>query len=177
MPPVPPSGYAPVIIHIEYMLLYIGLYVFLQVRGILLPYFLEFSPFLNYSLTDFLAQRNKLHPRIIPAPCVCKIILVGVAQYSTVLLFEQCLSVQQKYVYTIAHLYSDSEANLQRRSLVVSWLPGTPPPPQQSDSIESQYDLAARKPPWLPDSIYRYKIILRLSLDLLPLLFSLVLLC
>ena len=49
-------------------------------------YFLEFSPPLNCSRTIYLAQaeQNESCPQIVPVPCVCMIILVGVAQHSTV---------------------------------------------------------------------------------------------
>ena len=45
---------------------------------------------MNCSGTDYMAQaeRNKLYPQIIPASCACKIILMGVAQCSIILLFE-----------------------------------------------------------------------------------------
>ena len=51
-----------------------------------LLYFLELIPPLNCSHTGYLtlAGKNKSRPRIVPAPCMCAIILVGVAQCSIV---------------------------------------------------------------------------------------------
>ena len=40
--------------------------------------------FLNYSCAEYLvqAEQDKPHPRVVPTPCVCAIILVGMAQHS-----------------------------------------------------------------------------------------------